>query len=151
MRQDSLASTITLWLAILAMMSTSGLVADDDQTFVDGRTGLMWTKYDSQENSSHNFAEGDCGYWRTGGHTDWRLPTIEELEQMYDPDNVSSIWADWEIHTVDGIELSTPFVWSATMEDEGNAWTLDFRTKERRLRPVERSTNLRTICVREPE
>ena len=72
-----------------------------------------------------------------------------ELEAMYDPDNVSSTWADWEIHTVDGIELSTPFVWSATMEDENNAWTLDFRTKERRLRPIERSTNLRTICVRE--
>ena len=138
-------------LSTLTISFASGALATSDETFVDERTGLMWTKYDSGENTSHNFASGDCGYWKTGGHTDWRLPTIEELENLYDPDNVSSTWADWEIHTIEGIELSTPFIWSATKEDEDNAWTLDFRTKERGLRPVLRSTNLRTICVREPE
>lgn len=59
-----------------------------DETITDTKTGLMWTKKDS-------FADlGKCLDWndsksyvselRTGSHSDWRLPTLKELETIYE-------------------------------------------------------------------
>ena len=62
---------------------------NQDGTLTDRTTGLMWVQKDS-------FADlGRCLTWtdardyiqnlRTGGHTDWRMPTIQELTTIYDP------------------------------------------------------------------
>lgn len=54
-----------------------------DGTVTDFNTGLMWQReYDAGR--KHSFVEAKAGTakCRTGGHTDWRLPTIKELYSL---------------------------------------------------------------------
>lgn len=56
-----------------------------DGTVTDNNTGLMWQKgFDGGR--KHTFAEARAGAasCRTGGHADWRLPTIKELYSLID-------------------------------------------------------------------
>ncbi len=56
-----------------------------DGTVTDLNTGLMWQKaFDG--GGKHTFAEARAGAaaCRTGGHSDWRLPTIKELYSLID-------------------------------------------------------------------
>jgi hypothetical protein len=56
-----------------------------DGTVTDLNTGLTWQKqFDGGR--KHTFAEAKAGaaQCRTGGHTDWRLPTIKELYSLMD-------------------------------------------------------------------
>ncbi len=57
-------------------------------TITDTNNGLMWTKEDSYASS------GNCLNWNnsnsyvtglnSGGHKDWRLPTVKELKTLFD-------------------------------------------------------------------
>ena len=57
-------------------------------TITDSNNGLMWTKEDSYADS------GKCLDWdnsnsyvsslSSGGHKDWRLPTVKELKTLFD-------------------------------------------------------------------
>lgn len=73
-----------------------------DGTISDNNTALMWQKIDSDQDYNWYEANGEidatynpggsvdvCGALQLGGHTDWRLPTIEELESIvkYDSSN----------------------------------------------------------------
>ena len=59
-----------------------------DGTITDGVSGLMWTKEDSHAalNECVNYyqAREYVKKLRTGGHTDWRIPTIQELQGIFD-------------------------------------------------------------------
>lgn len=72
----------------LVLKSKVHLIDNKDGTLTDSYTGLMWAQNDS-------YAElGRCLTYiesieyvknlRTGGHTDWRIPTITELSTIYD-------------------------------------------------------------------
>ncbi len=54
----------------------------------DIRTGLMWTKKDSYadlgECLNWNASERYVAGLRPGGYSDWRLPTVEELQGIYE-------------------------------------------------------------------
>lgn len=56
-----------------------------DGTVTDLNTGLMWQK-GVDGGGKHTFAEARAGAaaCRTGGHSDWRLPTIKELYSLID-------------------------------------------------------------------
>ncbi|MDP7555267.1 MAG: DUF1566 domain-containing protein, partial [Nitrospinota bacterium] len=63
-------------------------VDHEDGTITDSRTDLMWTKEDSYAdlgkcldwNASWNYARG----LSKGGYTNWRMPTVRELETIYE-------------------------------------------------------------------
>ena len=63
-------------------------VDHEDGTIIDSRTDLMWTKEDSYADlgkcldwdASWNYVRG----LTTGGYADWRLPTVRELETIFE-------------------------------------------------------------------
>ena len=57
----------------------------EDIIVVDQETGLMWTRRDNGEDVNWHEANEYARHLRLGGYSDWRLPTIEELEKLYDP------------------------------------------------------------------
>ncbi len=66
----------------------SRYVDNGDGTITDYRTDLMWTKKDSYADLK------ECRNWykskkyvdklKTGGYSDWRMPTAEELETIFE-------------------------------------------------------------------
>ncbi len=53
--------------------------------WTDPATGLTWTKADNGSDVNWNQANDYCSNLRLGGYSGWRLPTIDELEGIYDP------------------------------------------------------------------
>ena len=68
-------------------------VDHEDGTIIDSRTDLMWTKEDSYADlgkcldwdASWNYVRG----LTTGGYADWRLPTVRELETIYEKSKIN--------------------------------------------------------------
>ena len=54
-------------------------------TVTDTKTGLMWAAKDNGIPINWPDALSYCQNYSGGGHTDWRMPTLAELESLYDP------------------------------------------------------------------
>lgn len=59
------------------------LIANADGTVSDTTTGLMWAAYDSALDLNLMDAKGFCENYHGGGYADWRLPTLDELAELY--------------------------------------------------------------------
>jgi len=89
--------------------------------WIDPATWLTWTKEDTGWGMDWNQANAYCTNLRLGGYTDWRLPTIDELQGIYDA-------SAGEKHVKGGIKLSTTYQWSGSQgSDSGTTWTFWFR------------------------
>lgn len=58
--------------------------SDDCSMVADTKTSLTWTKGNVGGRVNFAAAEKACADLTTGGHSDWRLPTREELESILD-------------------------------------------------------------------
>jgi len=61
------------------------LIAYNNGTVVDVRTGLMWAQNDNSRDISWSASQRYCENYTGGGYSDWRMPTVEELETLYNP------------------------------------------------------------------
>jgi len=52
--------------------------------WIDPSTKLMWTAKDNGKDVGYRGAVKYCRHFRLGGHSDWRLPTLKELQGIYD-------------------------------------------------------------------
>lgn len=77
--------------------------------WVDQQTGLMWTLTDNGAFVNWNAAADYCRALRTGGFSDWRLPSIDELSQIADQGASSGLKG--------GIAVTT------TPSDRTNVWS----------------------------
>ena len=70
---------------VMPAMSSDRFVGPSDGPVTDTKTGLMWAAKDN--GSPINWQNGlrYCQNYSGGGHTDWRMPTLAELEGLYDP------------------------------------------------------------------
>jgi hypothetical protein len=59
-------------------------IAYDNGTVLDSRTNLMWAATDNGNNINWANARSYCENYRGGGYTDWRMPTQDELAELYD-------------------------------------------------------------------
>jgi hypothetical protein len=59
-------------------------IAYDNGTVLDTRTNLMWAAKDNGSNINWANAKSYCENYRGGGFSDWRLPTQDELAELYD-------------------------------------------------------------------
>src|SRR5262245_61397852 len=109
--------------------------------FVDPKTKLMWTKKDNGSHVNWFCASEYAARLRLGGYEDWRLPTAEELESLFDPKNPG----DFKVKPP--VQLTNRFVWGVKEEETGSASSFDFGYGMRRLAYLDDSY-LRVLCVR---
>jgi hypothetical protein len=80
-------------------------------TLTDRQSKLMWTQKDSYAdlNKCLNYTESlkYVENLKTGGHTDWRIPTIKELSSIYD-DTQENIMA-WDHDPENPLALDSKF------------------------------------------
>lgn len=137
-------------------------------TVTDNNTGLMWQKcsmgqnndsscsgdagiynwyqasgtYDATYNSS---SQNVCGSLNRGGHTDWRLPTDQELQTIIDyaiPCPGSAIRTAYFPNTI------ASYYWSSTTRANGpyDAWSFHFCSKDNSV--FAKSNTYYVRCVR---
>ena len=59
-------------------------IAYDNGTVLDTKTKLMWAARDNGSNINWQGAKFYCENYRGGDYKDWRMPTLDELEGLYD-------------------------------------------------------------------
>ena len=74
------------------------------------------------------YVAGIARAYNGGGYTDWSLPSIKELQQMYIYKSLINL------RSLDngGTEFINYFYWSSTELSNSTAWGLSFRDRERR-------------------
>ncbi len=151
-RKKSLLKVIMLVL-VLVLTAGAGLyfwksknsqaVPQSVSTWTDPATGLMWARQDNGSDVNWNQASNYCRNLSLGDHSDWRLPTIDELAGIYDPtQNVNGY------RIKGGIRLAACCPWSSTDRAAGEAWSFAFHNGERYYFHLDRSNVPRALCVR---
>jgi hypothetical protein len=102
------------------------LAAFGSAAVLDVETGLVWEQAPSTSSFTWSSAQFHCNASTTGGRRGWRLPTIQDLASLVDPNNLEG---DPDIppgHPFSNV--SATFYWSATTSvlDAGSAWYVDF-------------------------
>jgi len=117
--------------------------AVEDIIFVDQETGLMWTRRDNGEDINWHQANEYARDLTLGGYTDWRLPSIEELEKLHDPKEVGK----FKIRKP--FRVTGYYIWSSTREDFADiAWSFFFLLGKRSPNSMDRWEISRALCVR---
>lgn len=129
---------ITGILSAPVWAESARFTVDPKGTVLDSRTGLMWQKSDS----SHDGKKGMNWYealeyvdgknaQKFAGFNDWRLPTLEEMRQIWD--------AQKKVIGKDGDPLGLPqgfagggsyYLWTGTERNLDNAWYFGLGQKE---------------------
>jgi len=59
-------------------------IAYNNGTILDTKTNLMWAAKDNGKNINWRNAKSYCENYSGGGHADWRMPTLDELAELYE-------------------------------------------------------------------
>ena len=99
------------------------LPSDMSSNWTDPETGLMWTSKDNGSDVNWNRASAYCQNLSLGGYSDWRMPTIDELQAIYEPKESDQGW-----HIKGNLKLTGGFlIWSSSRGSaSGEAWIFDF-------------------------
>jgi hypothetical protein len=129
-----------------AKTEASKVEAPPPDVWKDPATGLTWATKDSGSDMSYTQGLQYCSSLRTGGFSDWRLATIDELDGIYDSKSKSLI-------KIKGpIKLEGSSVWSGSSTPSGEVWSFMFNYGGRSpARTSGHSTSWRVLCVRSGE
>jgi hypothetical protein len=85
----------------------------------DPATGLMWTRKDNGYALRWQTAAEYCRNLQLGGYSDWQLPAIDELKNIYNPDAMAPCGANGNMtcQIKGGIRLTSGVVWSSSGTD----------------------------------
>lgn len=120
MRLAGFEITLTFCMALtataLAAQDKSTLVAQDeeDHGWMDPRTGSTWMPWDNNKDVTWSEAQSYCGSLDFDGHNEWRLPSIDDLEGIYDPNAPG--------YLAGPLERSSDWLWSSTHSSWGGNW-----------------------------
>ena len=103
-------------------------IAYDNGTVVDTKTGLMWAAKDDGKGMDEEDARAYFENYRAGGYTDWRMPTVDELEAIYVPDMENG----QGYHVTKFINITAEWIWCS----EGPDMVTSFNFKDG-SRPLE--------------
>lgn len=136
-------------------------------TWTDPATELTWTRKDNGSDVDWPKANAYCSDLKLAGDSDWRLPTLEELQEIYDPSvNTPRVFGGdgltYGVHVKGNLNL-TGWTWSSLQGDNPGkpyqvAWLFKFSPA-----PLSRigmqpqynflhfTYNMRALCVRRAE
>ena len=114
----------------------------NQNVFTDADTALTWARTDNGNDIAWEVADKYCKELELAGYSDWRLPTIDELEKLYDPKGGK------EYNVRKPFRLTSFFVWSSTKERSDSVWNFNFGVGRRYSNPMGFSLGLRALCVR---
>lgn len=132
--------------------------------WTDPATGLMWAGKDNGLDVNWHQASAWCSNLQLAGYSGWRLPTVEELQGIYDPSVTSQ--AKWDagvrndIHVKGNLKLSG-WIWSTSFHRNssqakeysiGGARAFAFTHEEYKDEdgfPFGFNYNTRALCVRD--
>ncbi len=77
---------VLIGIFVMPVMASDRFSDHGNGTITDTKTGLMWAAKDNGIPINWIDALSYCQNYRGGGHTDWRMPTLAELENIYDPE-----------------------------------------------------------------
>jgi hypothetical protein len=101
-----------------AATTNTRFVDNGDGTITDTLLNLMWSKATlSDKCITHKKAEKICAELDLAGHTDWRLPTVEELFALADRSRKQPA-----IDTDAFQDTKSDWYWTSTI----SAWSSDF-------------------------
>jgi WD40 repeat protein len=129
-----------------------------DSIWTDSETNLSWTETDNGKSVNWEEASQYCGDLRLGGFSDWRLPTIQELQTILSATRRSSQLDDDLVPGIKpSLNLDNVILWSDSKKETDAAWTLETSSYRRGYSRVQYSgarTNLRSsismraLCTR---
>ncbi|WP_366522137.1 DUF1566 domain-containing protein [Candidatus Accumulibacter sp. ACC003] len=126
-------------------------VDNGDGTVTDLRTGLMWTRFVLGQTWSgcqpfgtwrdHSWSEAVAIRHSFAGHDDWRLPTVDELYGIVEPNHSPPV------NTLAFPSVMRFCCWTMSPHDGNprNAWAVDFKTGERVSRDRRESHLIRLV------
>ncbi len=117
--------------------------AYDDGTVLDTRTGLMWAAKDNGGNINWRNAKSYCDNYRGGGYSDWRMPTQNELANLYDGNKKNR----HGYYVTDLIEITNCCPWASEIRGSGAA-NFSFYHGYRGWPPQSYATYYRALPVR---
>ena len=98
-------------------------IAFDNQTVLDTKTNLIWAAKDNGRDINWYDAKKYCMTYRGGGYTDWRMPTKDELAQLYDARKAQRYEARQNpLHLTELIRLSDCCPWSSQTRGSESAY-----------------------------
>lgn len=106
------------------------------------RGPLTWAPADNGTDVTWHEAKTYCEGLTLAGHDDWRLPAIEELEELFDPGSSA------EYKVAPPIQLTTCCPWSSTASSSFSAWYFYFNQGKRGSDRLGISMLARALCVR---
>jgi hypothetical protein len=109
--------------------------------YLDPELQLLWATTDNGSDISWNDAKEYARQLSLGGYTDWRLPTIEELEDLFDASRAGP-------HKIrNPLAVTGPLIWSSTKQSPGSGWFFSFENGVR-LYNIYGTGKSRCLCVR---
>ena len=118
---------------------------DPDQprpaTVRDPTTGLTWLSSDNNRDVDWATAKAFCESYSASSSANWRLPTLTELESLYDPQSQN------EYRTRLGISMTGICTWSSQSRAPGLAQYFVFMNGESGQISKATSEHQRAICV----
>jgi hypothetical protein len=120
--------------------------------WTDPATGLMWAKKDNGRYVTWLQATDYCHNLQLAGQGDWRLPTIDELQGIYDADPDDPGYDAYKYFAKGGLQLSAS-EWSSSLGNALDAWAFNY-TPIYSMKPFTSLLNNKTynhaLCVRRP-
>jgi hypothetical protein len=122
-------------------------IAYNNGTVLDTKTNLMWAAKDNGSNINWANAKSYCENYRSGGHTDWRMPTQDELAGLYDTDKTYRSDCGRDAHLTELIRLTCTAPWASETHDS-TAAIFGFDPGKRYWAPQSRDNGTRALPVR---